>query len=187
MSRTVPVSRWILFLSVALAGAAFDLGTKKLVFSKMTRGEIKPLIDNFLEIQLTHNTGALWGLGGNVPNSSLIFAGLSIVAALAILYWLFVRGAARDFWLTLALGLVMAGAIGNCYDRLVFGYVRDFVHFHVDPVFDCAIFNFADNMLVVGAVLLMILAFRPDTTEEREKAAGAGATDAHGPTPAVES
>ena len=46
----------------------------------------------------------------------------------------------------------MAGALGNCYDRLVFGYVRDFVHFHVDPInFDCAIFNFADNMLVAGA------------------------------------
>ena len=47
----------------------------------------------------------------------------------------------------------MAGALGNCYDRLVLGHVRDFVHFHVDPIgFDCAIFNFADNMLVAGAV-----------------------------------
>ena len=43
----------------------------------------------------------------------------------------------------------MAGAMGNCYDRLVLGHVRDFVHFHVDAInFDCAIFNFADNMLV---------------------------------------
>ena len=53
----------------------------------------------------------------------------------------------------------MAGALGNCYDRLVLGHVRDFVHFHVDPIgFDCAIFNFADNMLVAGAVVLMLLA-----------------------------
>ena len=162
MSAAVPLSRWILFLGVALAGAAFDLGTKQFVFSRMVRGQVRPVINNFLEIQLTHNTGALWGLGGNIQHSSLIFAGLSIVAGLAILYWLFVRGAARDWWLTLALGLVMAGAIGNCYDRLVFGYVRDFVHFHIDPVFDCAIFNFADNMLLIGAGLLMILAFRPD-------------------------
>ena len=57
----------------------------------------------------------------------------------------------------------MAGALGNCYDRLVFGYVRDFVHFHVDSIgFDFAIFNFADNMLVAGAVLLMLLASGPN-------------------------
>ena len=57
----------------------------------------------------------------------------------------------------------MAGALGNCYDRLFLGQVRDFVHFHVDPIgFDCAIFNFADNMLIAGAVILMLLAFRPD-------------------------
>ena len=49
--------------------------------------------------------------------------------------------------------------------------VRDFVHFHVDPVgFDCAIFNFADNMLVAGAIALMLLALRPEPTEQ---AAGA--------------
>jgi signal peptidase II len=65
--------------------------------------------------------------------------------------------------LTVALGLIMAGALGNCYDRLVFGHVRDFVHFHIDAIgFDCAIFNFADNMLVAGAVTLVLYAMRPE-------------------------
>jgi signal peptidase II len=60
----------------------------------------------------------------------------------------------------------MAGAMGNCYDRLVFGHVRDFMHFHIDPIgFDCAIFNFADNMLVAGAVILMLLALKPPPVE----------------------
>jgi len=57
----------------------------------------------------------------------------------------------------------MACALGNCYDRLVHGHVRDFVHFHVDSIgFDCAIFNFADNMLVLGAVILVLFALRPE-------------------------
>ena len=162
MPGAVPLNRWFLFLGVALAGAAFDLGTKSFVFSRLSMGKVYPLLKGILELQLTRNLGALWGFGSSLPKSSLIFAGLSIVAGLGICYWLFVKGAARDLWLTFALGLVMAGAIGNCYDRLVFGYVRDFVHFHIDPVFDCAIFNFADNMLVVGAVLLVLLALRPD-------------------------
>ncbi len=66
----------------------------------------------------------------------------------------------------------MAGALGNCYDRLVLGHVRDFVHLHIDAIrFDCAIFNFADNMLVVGAVALVLLALRPDGEEHAEPAA----------------
>ncbi len=67
----------------------------------------------------------------------------------------------------------MAGALGNCYDRLAFGHVRDFVHFHVDPIgFDCAIFNFADNMLVIGAITLVIFALRPEKKPLGDEAAG---------------
>ncbi len=68
--------------------------------------------------------------------------------------------------LTIALGLIMAGALGNCYDRLIFGYVRDFVHLHVDAInFDCAIFNFADNMLIAGAFTLVLYAMRPEEAD----------------------
>lgn len=160
---SVPLSRWILFWGIALGGTAFDLATKHLVFSRMSLGEIRPVLDGILELHVSQNRGALWGLGANLPHSGLVFAVLSIIAAGAILYWLFVRGAARDAWLTASLGLIMAGALGNCHDRLRFGYVRDFVHFHVDSIrFDCAIFNFADNMLVLGAIGLVILALRPE-------------------------
>ena len=82
---------------------------------------------------------------------------------MVIFYYLFVLGAAASRVLTVALGLIMAGAMGNCYDRLVLGHVRDFVHFHVDAInFDCAIFNFADNMLVAGACTLVLYALRPE-------------------------
>src|SRR4051794_2613575 len=157
--------RWVLFWSIALGGMAFDLGTKALIFRRIGPPPSPPvtLVQNVLELHTSYNPGALWGLGRSMPYSSLFFAGLSIVAAVAICWWLFVRGAASDWRLTLALGLIMAGALGNCYDRLVLGHVRDFMHFHVDPIgFDCAIFNFADNMLVAGAVILMLLALRPE-------------------------
>ncbi len=165
MRPPVPVSRWILFWVIALGGAMFDLSAKKAIFE--TVGEpgspAKVLISNVLELRTSHNKGALWGFGRDYPYSAQLFAGLSIVAALAILYWLFVKGAAADRWLTIALALIMAGALGNCYDRLSLGYVRDFAYFHIDPIhFECAIFNFADNMLISGALLLMVLALRPD-------------------------
>ena len=75
----------------------------------------------------------------------------------------------------------MAGALGNCYDRLVLGHVRDFVHFHVDAIgFDCAIFNFADNMLVAGADAG---ALRPSAGEARRTPIDAQPSDRSKPTP----
>jgi signal peptidase II len=163
----VDPSRLLLFSAIALGGLALDLVTKSIVFAWIgpPRSRVVPLIPRVLELQTTQNTGALWGLGAGLPGSSLIFAGLSVVAALIICYWLFFLGAASNLVLTIALGLIMAGALGNCYDRVVFGSVRDFVHFHVDPInFDCAIFNFADNMLVLGALTLVLYALRPEET-----------------------
>jgi signal peptidase II len=162
------VPRRVVFWSIALGGASFDLATKMIAFTRIGPPPSRPVVvvPNVLELQTSYNPGALWGMGRNLPHSSLIFAALSVVAALAICYYLFVKGAAADGRLTVALGLIMAGAMGNCYDRLVLGHVRDFVHFHIDPIgFDCAIFNFADNMLVAGAVFLMLLALRPEPRE----------------------
>lgn len=181
MTTKEPVrpGRWVLFWSIALGGALFDLATKSIVFARVGPPGSPPVsvVPNLLELQTSHNKGALWGFGAALPNSSLLFAVLSVVAGLFICYWLFVRGAAADASLTAALGLIMAGAMGNCYDRLRFGYVRDFVHFHVDPInFDCAIFNFADNMLVAGAVTLMLLALRPETPIPSAETAEAQAT-----------
>jgi signal peptidase II len=180
----VPRSRWWLFGALALGGAAFDLATKHLVFAALGPpghpDAHRPLLGTVLELRTSFNRGALWGFGNTLPHSSLIFAGLSIVAAVAILYWLFVAGAALDRRLTIALGLIMAGALGNCYDRVVHGHVRDFVHFSVREIgFDFPIFNFADNMLVAGAALLMLLALQPDPVPEPEAPSDA---DAPGPT-----
>ena len=55
----------------------------------------------------------------------------------------------------------------------VFGYVRDFVYFHVDAIgFECAIFNFADNMLVAGAITLVLYALRPEKEPTEPTAVG---------------
>ena len=167
--RSIPATRLLLFWLLALGGAGFDLGTKSYAFAKLGEPYQRApyeVVKNVLELQTSKNTGALWGFMRSVPHSSLIFAGLSIVAAVGICYWLFALGAANDRRLTIALAFIMAGALGNCYDRLALGYVRDFVHFQVPAIgFDCAIFNFADNMLIIGAVTLVLLALRPDAVE----------------------
>src|SRR5262249_24425814 len=90
MTKGVGAGRWVLFWSIALGGAAFDLATKSVIFARIGEPPSRPvsIVPGILEIHTSLNPGALWGFGGTLPNGSLIFAGLSIVAALAICYWL---------------------------------------------------------------------------------------------------
>jgi signal peptidase II len=163
--RSVPRSRAFLFAAVALGGLAIDLVSKAWIFRAVgpPGSPAWPLVTDILELRTTYNRGALWGFGQGFAYSSVLFAALSILATVVITYWLFVRGGARDGLLTVALALISGGALGNGFDRVVYGHVRDFMHFHVDSIgFNFAIFNFADNMLVAGAGLLMWLALRPE-------------------------
>ena len=107
------------------------------------------------------NRGALFGIGngdGESGGANHIFAGISILAAAFILVWASRPAVAQDRFLSLALGLILGGTLGNLYDRIVFSGVRDFLHCyyesHVWPDF-----NIADSCLVVGAGVLLVHSF----------------------------
>jgi lipoprotein signal peptidase len=109
------------------------------------------------------NHGALFGIGQNHKGlANGIFATVSVAAAVAIVIWGTRRNTSRERGLMAALGLILGGTVGNLYDRLVFGGVRDFLHFYIrrdqQITFDWPVFNVADCCLVVGAALLLIQA-----------------------------
>lgn len=165
----VPGSRYFLFGLIAAIGCAADLVTKAWVFSwpELAGGAVHWLWPNYVGIQLSCNPGALFGMGQGM---TWLFATMSVAAALAILCWLFWFGAARDIWLTAALGSVMAGILGNLYDRLGLAErvwpglafsvtpsgnkVRDWILFQWNDQWRWPNFNIADSMLVVGAAVL---------------------------------
>ena len=102
------------------------------------------------------NHGALFGLGqGQKGNANGFFALVSVAAAVAIIVWGTRKSTARERGLSAALGLILGGTIGNLYDRLVFGGVRDFLYFYK---VEWPVFNVADCCLVVGAGLLLVQA-----------------------------
>lgn len=106
------------------------------------------------------NQGALFGfLREHKMLANAGFALISLMAAVAIIYWSTQASTARDRWLCAALGLILGGTLGNFYDRLVFQGVRDFMHWHYG--FDWPVFNLADCFLVCGAFLLLVQAFSP--------------------------
>jgi lipoprotein signal peptidase len=115
------------------------------------------------------NHGALFGIGGGHKEvANWAFAGVSLAAAVAILGWGLRRGPSRERWLCAALGLILGGTVGNLYDRVVFGGVRDFLYFYK---IDWPVFNVADCCLVVGAGLLLVQAvFVPPKPDPRPAA-----------------
>ena len=115
--------------------------------------------------RLTHvlNTGAAFSLFENsspiVVRNSLI--GFSIIAVIIVLAMLWRAG--RTLSLTgIALALILGGAIGNLYDRLRFSHVVDFLEVHIVH-YHWPDFNIADSCIVIGACLLLIEIFRPQS------------------------
>ncbi len=170
-TERVPFSRYVVFITLAAVGCAADLVTKAWVFSvpALRAGEIAWLWDGHIGVQLSRNWGALFGMG---QGKVWLFATLSILAMLAIPTWLFVFRAACDVWLTFALGCVMAGVLGNLFDRLGLSNedwagpmlnapeavhaVRDWILWQANDRWRWPNFNIADSMLVLGACLLLL-------------------------------
>jgi signal peptidase II len=176
--RAASAKRCIVFLAIAVLGCALDLITKSWMFNYLgmpgPNSQTRWIWKGVFGFQTSLNEGGLFGLGQGM---TVIFAGLSIVAALGIFFWLFFAGGSRDWILTVALGCIMAGIFGNLFDRLglhglkwnalngphafddrVYA-VRDFILVMIGP-WHWPNFNLADSFLVCGAGLLVWHALR---------------------------
>ena len=119
-----------------------------------------PVIDGFWSWQLAKNHGAAFSLLAEAGGwQRWFFTVLAIGISALLIHWL--RKMPRAYWReALPFALIIGGAIGNLIDRLRFGYVVDFVHWYWRD-FSWPIFNVADSVIVVGAVLLVVASLLP--------------------------
>lgn len=179
---------WLLLLLVLGIGLGADLVSKSLTFQRVTgtpvqldreqllgdsnynpipRHESVPVLPwNLLHLQLVINRGAVFGMGADKRIFFIVFTFAALFAGL----YVFGRYTQKRHRLAhLALGLILAGGLGNLYDRILFGVVRDFLHmlpnWHLpfgkrwpggSPDLFPWVFNIADVMLLAGIGLLMI-------------------------------
>lgn len=136
----------MLYLTAAVV-LLLDQLTKYLVLSRMGPNQTIPLIKNILHLTYVQNQGAAFGLFWGW-RSLLVFIGI-IIIALVIYYY---HKSQRSLWMSLALGCLVGGSIGNIIDRVFRHYVVDFIDFRFWPVF-----NLADTMINVGIFLVIIL------------------------------
>jgi signal peptidase II len=187
--RSTPALLW--FLLPAVLGLVLDLSTKRVAFDRLAPwgierrdngrvivnippGEEQPvyrLFPRWLHFQAMANQGAVFGIG---QGQRWLFLGVS-VAAIAFICYLFATSGRQRFY-QLILGLLLAGVLGNMYDRVRFGFVRDMIYIFPSRILFGRevfpwIFNVADSLLCVGVALIFLYSLRAPK-ENREREAG---------------
>jgi signal peptidase II len=142
---------------VALIACAIDQASKLYLLKVVdlaSKGAIR--LGPFFDLILTRNTGISYGLFQTAgPLGQWVLLGVKAVAVLLLWLWL---AHARDRLTALSLGLIIGGALGNAIDRLAYGWVADFVFFHISTAhwqFNWYVFNLADVAIVAGVIGLL--------------------------------
>jgi len=145
--ESMPWVRNVQWLWLSVAVIALDQTLKQIVSTNLKL--YRPLeLTGWLNVTLMHNTGAAFSiLHGASPS---IFAALAAVVSAGILFWLW-RHPYGERLSAASLALIAGGALGNAIDRVVHGYVVDFIDFHIGS-WHYPAFNIADSAIVIGAV-----------------------------------
>lgn len=120
------------------------------------------LIEGYLGFQYAENCGAAFGLLRDAPDwmRRAVFGVAAIGASIALM-WMFVTGRGGPFF-AWSVPFVVSGALGNLVDRFRYGYVVDFIRFHVHDAWEYPTFNVADITIVIGVGLLILDGFRKE-------------------------
>jgi signal peptidase II len=151
--------RWSLFLGIAAVVVVLDQLTKAWLVSMLDPGERLEIVGDLLRFVHGQNTGALFGM---FRDQALLFAIVS-VGVIGLIVW-YHGSSGRNTLLSVALGLLLGGAIGNMIDRFRLGHVIDWVDAGIGDL-RFYTFNVADSAITCSILLLLLLAFLP--TKER--------------------
>ena len=141
--------------------AFIDQGLKFLIINNFEMAKAKEVISNFFYITLIKNDGGAFGI---MSGGKWIFIVLALVFIIYLIRYIYI-----DTNITktdvLIYSLLLGGVIGNLIDRIIYGYVIDYLDFYVFK-YDAPIFNFADMCIVIGAVMMIyILLVKGDSSE----------------------
>ena len=143
-----------------------DLVSKALVGSRISIGRSINVFDDILRITYIHNRGAIFGLSVGDDTGTIVLLVSFLAAGFIIAYYLYHPFKLK--WRSTGLILILSGAVGNLYDRITLGEVRDFID--IGPaVFRWPIFNVADLAVTIGAVFRALELFREDRIQETHR------------------
>ncbi|MCC3380000.1 signal peptidase II [Paenibacillus farraposensis] len=142
----------MIYFGIALIIFLIDQGVKYLVATRMELYEQIPVIGNFFLITSHRNRGAAFGI---LEGQRWLFIVITIVVVIAIIWYLRKTVKTGQKLLSVALSLVLGGAVGNFLDRAISGEVVDFAQFNFGT-YTFPIFNVADSAIVIGVALIIL-------------------------------
>ena len=146
--------------SLAIGLIAADQITKYWISSHMNLASSPWVFTDFFNFTLRHNYGAAFSIFHDAGGWQRYFlGGLALAVSLVLIIWIS-RVPSHKNWEAVALACVLGGAVGNLTDRIVLGYVVDFIVVHYKEYYWPA-FNIADMAISCGALMLVIDAFMP--------------------------
>lgn len=156
--------QWLL---ISLIVIVLDLYSKHLVQQAFTLGN-QQTITSFFDLVRYHNEGAAFSFLADAGGWQKWFFTAIAIGVSGLLLWWLKQCKREQVLLPVAFCLILSGAIGNVTDRLVYGYVIDFLHFYYQH-WHFPAFNVADSAIFVGAVLLIYDAINNKDTSDAEK------------------
>ena len=133
-----------------------DQLTKWAIHSNMNLYQSIPVIENFFYLTYVTNDGMAFGL--SLPGGQIVLSLLSAIMTIVLGYffWLERHG---HILMKFSLSLIIAGALGNLFDRVTAGEVVDFIHIKLGSFWEWYIFNIADTSVSIGMLLFLIHSF----------------------------
>jgi signal peptidase II len=162
---------WLLLISALVFTG--DRLSKTWVERHVRIGHAIPILDHVLRISHWTNEGAAFSLFAGSASPQIVRWGLvafTLLASVVVLVFL-LRLGDRITLTTVALALILGGALGNAHDRIVYGSVVDFIEVHIVR-YHWPDFNLADSSVVIGACLLFLDSLRPARTAQAKKKTG---------------
>ena len=156
---------------VAAVVIFIDQYTKYLVRANLALGQSWnpwPALAPYVRLLHTRNTGAAFGM---FKEASLVFAVIAVIVSVVIVYYA-VRLPTGHWWMRIALGMQLGGAVGNLIDRVLFnGNVTDFISFTIPVIkYDFAVLNVADASISTGVALLIVIMWLDGRAAKRKPA-----------------
>ena len=150
---------WLL-LSVLIL--VVDRVTKDIFEGTLSMYQRIEVIPGYFDWTLAYNTGAAFSFLADAAGwQRWFFAAIAIVVSVVLVVWL-KRLKRHETLLAVALAMVLGGALGNLYDRVVLGHVVDFILVHWQSRWFFPAFNLADTFITIGAILLALDMFKSD-------------------------
>jgi signal peptidase II len=170
--RSTARARWPIFFGLAVIVVVADQITKAWLVSFLSPGQRTEVVGSYVRLVHSQNTGALFGL---FRDQAVLF-GLVSIGVVGVIIW-FHGSAGRNTLLSVALGLLLGGALGNMADRFHYGYVVDFVDIGIGDL-RWYTFNVADAAISCALVLLVLSAILPARLMGGQRTEADGRSDA---------